>query len=78
MKFAQGKFAPNRIIFAISGDFEKDSMVVLLKKYFAEWNVEKAKSVKPLPPLEFVAKPGIYVVNKDITQANISMSQPFV
>ena len=78
VKFAQGKFAPNRIIFAISGDFEKDSMVVLLKKYFAEWNVEKAKSVKPLPPLEFVAKPGIYVVNKDITQANISMSQPFV
>jgi zinc protease len=64
--FAQGKFAPDRIIFAISGDFNKDSMLVILKDYFAKWKTQKEIHQPPSAPLEFKAKPGIYLVDKAI------------
>ena len=66
-RLAQGVYADSRIMFALSGD--------MVAK-----NVKKnAKPVVQEPaPLSFVRKPGIYVVDKDITQANISMNQPFV
>ena len=78
-RLAKGVFSSKRIVFALAGDVNKDSAVVALKKFFAEWNVEKPKAEKTAPiPLTFVRKPGVYVVDKDITQANITMNQPFV
>ena len=85
-RLAQGVYADSRIMFALSGDIDKDSAVTMLKEFFESWNAAVAKNVKknakPVvqepTPLTFVRKPGIYVVDKDITQANISMNQPFV
>ena len=85
-RMAQGVYASDRIIFALSGDIDKDSAVVMLKEFFERWNALVAKNVKKdskptfqePTPLAFVRKPGIYVVDKDISQANISMNQPFV
>lgn len=75
---AQGVFSSKRIVFALSGDVDRDSSVAVLKDFFAGWKVEPA-TVKAKPtPLAFLNKPGVYVVDKDITQANISMNQPFV
>lgn len=76
-RLAKGKFNARRIIFALSGDFNKDSVTTALKKYFADWPLDTAKAKSPAP-LKFKNKPGIYLVNKDISQANISMSAPFV
>jgi zinc protease len=90
---AVGVYSSDCIIFALSGDIDKDSSVVLLKDFFAEWktavkapapkSAKQAKTEKTLErakpePLTFLRKPGIYVVDKDISQANISMNQPFV
>ena len=90
---AQGVYTSDRIIFALSGDIDKDSAVAQLKEFFEGWktalkefsskSAKQVKSAKPqekaMPePLSFLRKPGIYVVDKDITQANISMNQPFV
>lgn len=78
-RLAAGVYSSKRIVFALSGDIQKDSAVTLLKDFFADWKVAPAKGEKVKPePLSFVRKPGIYVVDKDISQANISMSQPFV
>ena len=78
-RLAKGVFSSKRIVFALAGDVDKDSAVVALKKFFADWKVEPAKTEKPKPtPLTFARKPGVYVVDKDITQANITMNQPFV
>ena len=78
-RLAEGVYSSKRIVFALSGDVDRDSAVTQLKEFFASWNVAPAKAKKPVPePLSFVRKPGTYVVDKDITQANISMSQPFV
>jgi len=78
-RLAAGVYSSKRIVFALAGDVDKDSAIVMLKDFFASWKVEPsaAKTAKP-EPLTFLNKPGIYVVDKDITQANISMSQPFV
>ncbi len=77
-RLAAGTFSSKRIVFALSGDVDRDSSIAMLKEFFAGWKVEPAAE-KPAPkPLSFLRKPGIYVVDKDITQANISMNQPFV
>lgn len=78
-RLAEGVYSSKKIIFALSGDVDKDSAIVALKEFFANWKVDSAKVARPKPePLTFLNKPGIYVVDKDITQANISMNQPFV
>ncbi|MBP5248123.1 MAG: insulinase family protein [Fibrobacter sp.] len=77
VKLAEGHFQSGKIIFAISGDFSKDSMVTELKKYFESWP-SSAKNNTVVPPLKHKNKPGIYLVDKDITQANISLMAPFV
>jgi len=77
--------APGRIVFALSGDVDRDSAQTVLKGFFMALFMkpfeDEADSVAPYrapQPLAFLNKPGIYVVDKDITQANISMNQPFV
>lgn len=77
MRLGKGVYSGKRIIFALSGDVDRDSAVTMLKEYFAGWKVPEEKSAVPAP-LSFLRKPGMYVVDKDISQANISMNQPFV
>jgi len=78
-RLAKGVFSSKRIVFALAGDIKKDSAVAMLKDFFAGWKVEAPANEKAEPVrLSFVRKPGVYVVDKDITQANITMNQPFV
>ena len=87
-RLAQGVYSSDRIIFALSGDVDRDSAVAVLKEFFAGWKAALKVPSKPMKnvqanslapePLSFIRKPGIYVVDKDITQANISMNQPFI
>lgn len=78
-RLAEGVYSSKNIVFALSGDIDRDSAVVALREFFAGWKVEPSKTEKAKPtPLTFLRKPGVYVVDKDITQANISMNQPFV
>ncbi len=77
LKIAKERFHAGRIVFAIAGDFDRDSMETALREYFKEWPA-KAQDKTEIPPLRLRNKPGIYLVNKEISQANISMSAPFV
>ena len=85
-RIARGVFQSKRVIFALSGDVDRDSSVQLLKDFFADWRSDtSAVSLKPADsafvapePLAYLRKPGTYVVDKDITQANIAINQPFV
>ena len=76
---AEGVFSSRRIVFALAGDVDKDSSIAMLKTFFDGWKVAAAKTEPAkLEPLSYLNKPGTYIVDKDITQANISMNQPFV
>jgi len=82
-RLAQGAFASDRILFALSGDIDRDSAITVVKDFFAKWRAAKIDpKAKPLfaapAQVTFLNKPGTYVVDKDITQANISLNQPFV
>lgn len=80
-RLSAGAFAGRRIIFALSGDVEKDSAVAMLKQFFAGWKTSPAADTSLYAAPEtakFLHKPGTYVVDKDISQANISINLPFV
>jgi zinc protease len=82
-RLSTSTFASKHIVFALSGDVKRDSAVAMLKEFFATLRKSADAKAKPSPysapqPLVFLNKPGTYVVDKDITQANISMNQPFV
>lgn len=77
LKIAQGRFHSGRIVFAVAGDFDRDSMETALREYFKEWP-SNFQNKTEVPPIRLRNRPGIYLVDKDISQANISMSAPFV
>lgn len=76
-RLAKGKFKNKRIVFALSGDFDPDEVMTFLEHYFKNWSDSLVSDKEPAA-LRLLNQPGIYVVDKKITQANISMNQPFV
>lgn len=78
IEFGKGKFNPTRVIFAFAGNISKDSVVDFLKKYFADWNISPNKNPDSAETLKLLHTPGIYAVERPVTQANISMNQPFL
>ena len=85
--FINGMHLPDRgrVVFALSGDVNRDSALTVLKGFimalFMKQSGDEAGSealYSAPQPLVFLNRPGTYVVDKDITQANISMNQPFV
>lgn len=76
-RLAKGRFRSGRIVFALAGDFSRDSMVAALKPYFESWPSDFKNEAK-IPQLSLRKTPGIYVVDKEVSQANISMTAPFV
>lgn len=77
-RLSRGLFSSHRVIFALSGDVDKDSSLAMLKDFFETLKLEPPTQKGEPKPLEFLRRPGVYVVNRDITQANIVMNQPFV
>ncbi|MCK9181302.1 MAG: insulinase family protein [Fibrobacteraceae bacterium] len=78
LKISKNHFLSHRIVFAIAGDFDKDSMTAVLRSYFASWNAADSVNSAVPQPLKLKKRPGIYLVDRDISQANISMCAPFV
>lgn len=76
--YGNGKFSPKRIIFALAGNIPKDSAIHFLNNYFAEWKVSPQKNADSAETLKLLNRPGIYAVERPVTQANISMNQPFL
>ena len=77
LKISKSRFRSGRIVFAVAGDFDRDSMATALGEYFKDWPVDTSH-VSKISPVLLRKTPGIYLVDKDISQANISMSAPFV
>ncbi len=67
-------FVPNNMMIGISGDFDSKVVLAQLKKLFGDWK----KSAEPLaayPPVDPTPHPGVFLVTKDINQANINIGQ---
>lgn len=75
--FHQKWFHPGNFVIAVSGDFDRDQMIKKLETVFGNWPFHG--DVPPAIPTETqFAKPGIYIVNKDVNQGRVAMMLPGV
>ena len=68
-------FHPAQFVVAASGDFDRDAMVAKLEKLFADWPF-RGETAPAVPTNTVFAKPGVYVVDKDVNQGRVSVMLP--
>ena len=75
--FHHAWFHPANFVVAVSGDFDRDQMLQKLETLFGKWPFQGG--VPPAIPTntEF-AKPGVYIVNKEVNQGRVAMMLPGV
>ncbi|MEP6663624.1 MAG: pitrilysin family protein [Verrucomicrobiota bacterium] len=74
-KFHRQWFHPDNCVVAVNGDFKRDEMVQKLEKLFSAWPFQGEKP-PAIPTDTSFAKPGIYLVDKDVNQGRVSISLP--
>jgi predicted Zn-dependent peptidase len=70
-------FHPANFLVAASGDFDRAAMIAKLEKLFADWPFTGEKSPAIPTNTEF-ARPGAYLVDKDVPQGRVSILLPGV
>jgi len=70
-------FHPANFVVAASGDFDRAALLAKLEKLFAGWPFTGEKSPAIPTNTEF-AKPGAYLVDKDVPQGRVSILLPGV
>ena len=70
-------FHPANFIVAASGDFERETMIAQLEALFADWPF-RGEIPPPVPTYTEFAKPGAYLVDKDVNQGRVSILLPGV
>ena len=75
--FHQKWFHPPNFIVAASGDFDRAAMIQKLEQLFANWPFAGDKA-PPIPTNTEFAKPGLYLVEKDVPQGRVSILLPGV
>ncbi|UCE64995.1 MAG: insulinase family protein [Candidatus Zixiibacteriota bacterium] len=63
-------FHPNNIMIAFSGDFKTKDMIKKIEKVFGKWERHEIEFPE-IPDVNYTFKSGVYIIDKDITQANI-------
>ncbi len=70
-------FHPANFIVAVNGDFDRDTMLQKLEKLFANWPFEGERAPTVPGKIE-LAKPGVYLVDKDVNQGRVDLLLPGV
>lgn len=66
---------PKNFIITVAGDFDVNNMMTRLNKLIADWPY--AGEAAPQPPADpEMAKPGIYLVDKDVNQGRVTLMLP--
>jgi len=73
--FHRAWFWPGNFVVAVNGDFDRDEMIRKLEKLFADWPFS-GETLPPIPTNTDFAKPGVYLVNKDVNQGRVSVMLP--
>jgi zinc protease len=68
---------PGNLIVSVAGNFERKAMEALLNKTLGTLKPGPKAQVSPaIPVAPFAAKPGIYVVDKDVNQGRVTFNLP--
>ena len=73
--YHQAWFHPRNFVVAVSGDFDHKTMVAKLEALFAKWPY-RAQAAKPVPTNKQFAKPGVYLVDKEVNQGRVDIMLP--
>ena len=73
--FHRDWFHPSNFVVAVSGDFDRKTMVANLEKLFTKWPF-KGKAALPVPTNKKFAKPGVYLVDKEVNQGRVDVMLP--
>ncbi|HEX5134792.1 MAG TPA: pitrilysin family protein, partial [Thermoanaerobaculia bacterium] len=68
-------FHPAQFVVAASGDFDRATMIAKLETLFADWPYRGDTALAVPTNTEF-AKPGVYIVDKDVNQGRVSVLLP--
>ncbi|HLN80361.1 MAG TPA: pitrilysin family protein, partial [Thermoanaerobaculia bacterium] len=68
-------FHPAQFVVAASGDFDRATMIAKLETLFADWPY-RGDAAPAVPTNTDFAKPGVYVVDKDVNQGRVSVLLP--
>lgn len=68
-------FHPSNFVVAVSGDFDREQMIQKLEKLFGDWPFQ-GETPSPIPTNTEFAKPGVYLVDKDVNQGRVSIMLP--
>lgn len=68
-------FQPGNIVVAANGDFDRAALIARLDKLFADWPFQGA-APPAIPTNAEFAKPGAYLVDKDVNQGRVSIVLP--
>lgn len=72
--FHEGFFHPNRVMLGVTGNFQRDAMLALIEKEFADWERLYEVAAKQDFPIKPADASKIYYVEKtDITQTNFRL-----
>lgn len=66
---------PGNFVVAVNGDFDRDAMIAKLEKLFSDWPF-KGETAPPIPSDPAFAKPGAYIVDKDVNQGRVALMLP--
>lgn len=66
---------PRNFVLAVNGDFDRADMVQRLERLCADWPFD-AEAAPPVPGEAAFAKPGVYLVNKDVNQGRVAILLP--
>lgn len=75
--FHQKWFHPANFVVAASGDFDRAAMIQKLEETFADWPFS-GDPAPPVPANPEFARPGVYLVDKDVPQGRVSILLPGV
>jgi zinc protease len=73
--FHQKWFHPANFVVAASGDFDRGAMIEKLESLFQDWPFHGGKA-PPVPGRIHFAKPGAYLVDKDVNQGRVTILTP--
>ncbi|HEX9974154.1 MAG TPA: pitrilysin family protein [bacterium] len=72
LDFHKKYFAPNNMILAVAGDFNKAEVLKKIEDVFAGWQKKKIEFPK-IPDVKAKNRPGVFMVQKDINQGYINV-----
>ena len=68
-------FHPSNFVVAVNGDFSREEMIEKLEKLFTTWPF-KGEKPPAIPTNTTFAKPGVYLVDKDVNQGRVAIMLP--